>query len=100
MDRLNAVARSHRIVALLAGRYFDGAANSELAQELGVSRANISHDLAQLEAIGYARKLENGRWSLTPKPMAVFQTFTTHHQNIQSRMAEVSRNIMSSALRD
>ena len=100
MNRLNAVARSHRIVELLAGRYFDGAANKELAEALRTSTPNISRDLAQLEALGYARKLDNGRWSLTPKPVSIFQSFTTHYQNMQTRMAEAGRNILASSLRD
>jgi DNA-binding IclR family transcriptional regulator len=100
MSRLNAVARSHRIVELLARQYFDGAANKELAEALHVSPVNISRDLAQLEALGYARKLENGRWSLTPKPVAVYQSFTTHYQNMQNRMAEAGRNILAASLRD
>jgi len=100
MSRLNAVARSHRIVELLASRFFDGAANKELAAALKVSTVNISRDLAQLEALGYARKLENGRWSLTPKPIAIMQAYTTHYQNMQTRMAEASRNVMAASLRE
>ena len=100
MSKLNAVARSHRIVELLAGRYFDGAANKELAEELHTIAVNISRDLAQLERIGYARKLENGRWALTAKPLAVMQSFTTHYQNTQSRLAEAGRNILATSLRD
>jgi DNA-binding IclR family transcriptional regulator len=100
MSRLNAVARSLKIVELLAGRYFDGAANKELAEALGVSRVYISRDLKQLENLGYTRKLENGRWSLTTKPLVIMQTFTTNYQNMQNRMAEASRNIMASSLRN
>ncbi len=99
-DRADAVTRSHRIVELLAGRYFDGAANNELAEALKESRANISRDLARLEAIGYARKLGNGRWSLTSRPLSVMQNFTNHYQRMQDRMAEAGRNILASALRD
>lgn len=87
MSRLNAVARAFRIVELLAGRYFDGAANRDLAVALGVSTVNICRDLAHLEALGYARKLDNGRWSLTPKILAWSQNFTTHYQNMQNRMS-------------
>jgi DNA-binding IclR family transcriptional regulator len=94
-----AVKRSHMIVELLAGRYFDGLSNKELAGLLKVSAANISRDLSQLADLGYARKLENGRWGLTTRPLAVMQSYITHYNNIEARMKETGRNIASAALR-
>lgn len=92
-----AVRRSHKIVELLAARFFDGMTNKELADAVGTSAVNVCRDLATLEAIGYARKQENGRWALTSRPLAVMQSYTNHSQNLQNRMAETSRNIFSGA---
>ena len=64
MSKFNAVARSHKIVELLAGN-IEGFANRDIAETLKVSKVNISRDLAQLESLGYAVKRENGRWYLT-----------------------------------
>lgn len=92
-----AVRRSHRIVKLLASRFFYGATNKELAEAIGTSAVNISRDMKTLLEIGYAAKLDNGRWALTSVPLAVMQSYTNHSQNLQNRMAETGRNILSGA---
>jgi DNA-binding IclR family transcriptional regulator len=96
----NAVRRSHQIVKLLAGRYFHGISIKELAQEMRTSAANASRDMGLLADIGYAHKLENGRWSLTIRPMAIMQAFETHYQQLQNQMTETRRNIDSGAARE
>jgi DeoR/GlpR family transcriptional regulator of sugar metabolism len=95
-----AVHRSHKIVALLAGRYFDGVSNKELAESIGTSPANISRDMAVLEDIGYARKLDNGLWSLTSKPLGIMQSYQNHYIKLQNRMVENTRNIGAAAARE
>jgi DNA-binding IclR family transcriptional regulator len=95
----NAVRRSHRLVELLAGRFFDGAANKALAADVGTSPTNITRDLQTLADIGYARRLENGLWALTPKPLAVMQTFSNHYQTMQTRLAEAGQNILAASWR-
>ena len=90
-----ATRRSHAIVELLAKRFFDGMSNKELAEALKTSPVNISRDLGTLEDLGYVRKQDNGRWGLTTKPLMIMQSFTTHYQTLQTRMAETSRNIFA-----
>lgn len=92
-----ATRRSHKIVELLAGRFYDGMANKELSEALGTSAVNISRDLMTLEAIGYARKLENGRWGLSARPLSIMQAYYGHYQQMQDRMHETTRNIMAAA---
>jgi DNA-binding IclR family transcriptional regulator len=87
------------IVELLSGRFFDGLPNKELARLLKTSAANISRDLTQLADLGYARKLDNGCWSLTTKPLAIMRTYRDHYQRLQERMAESDRNILAGAMR-
>lgn len=93
----DAVSRSHKIVELLAGRFFDGLSNREIADAVQASTVNVSRDMARLERLGYARKLDNGRWGLTTKPLAIMQSYHAHCENLQGRMAETTRNIMAAA---
>lgn len=92
-----ATRRSHKIVELLAGRFFDGMSNKELAQAVGTSAVNISRDLSTLEGIGYVRKLENGRYGLTARPLSIMQAYYNHYQQLQDRITETTRNIMAGA---
>ena len=96
----NAVRRSHKIVELLAGRYFDGLSTKEIAAAVRTSAANASRDMGLLADLGYAHKLENGRWSLTTKPLALMQAYQSHYQSLQSKMTETGRNILSGAKRE
>jgi DNA-binding IclR family transcriptional regulator len=94
-----AVRRSHRLVELLAGRFFDGLSNKEAAEILGVTPSVASRDMDVLEDLGYAQQLANRRWSLTPKALAVYRAFVLHYEETQSRMAESLRNIEAGARR-
>jgi hypothetical protein len=93
----DAVRRSHKIVELLAGRYFDGAGNKDIAAAVKTSTVNSCRDMALLESLGYARKLDNGLWGLTTKPLSIMQSYHNHYNNLQARMAETTRNIMAAA---
>ncbi len=94
-----AVRRSHRIVELLAGRFFDGMSNSEIAEAIGTSRPNAARDLAVLEDMGLAHKLDNGRWALTIRTLAIYRAFAINHEQLQARMGESLRNIEAGARR-
>lgn len=92
-----ATRRSHRIVELLAGRFFDGMTNKDLAAAVGTSAVNMCRDLATLENLGYVRKLENGCWGLTTKPLIIMKRYANHYESLQERMAETNRNIFAGA---
>lgn len=53
-------------MSLLARRLTSGAAVSELAEELQITRRQVHRDLRQLEASGYPLEQEDGRWRLPP----------------------------------
>ena len=94
-----AVRRSWRIFDLLSGRYFDGMSNKELAEAVGTSAVNISRDLATLESIGMAHRMDNGRWGLTSRAIVPSQRFAQQYETISHRMAEAHRSIMAGAAR-
>ena len=73
--------------------------NREIADAVKTSAVNASRDMALLESLGYARKLDNGRWGLTIKPLAIMRTYENHFNELQSRIAEVERNISAAAVR-
>lgn len=92
-----AVRRSWRIMDLLARRFDDGMSNSELAEALGESRPTVSRDLDVLRDEGLARKLENGRFGLTAKPMQLFLACLEAHERRERRWQESLRNITAGA---
>lgn len=94
-----AVRRSHQIIKALAGHFYDGLSNKELAEAIGTSAVNITRDLQTLEDIGYARKLENGRWALSNGPMAVYTAYNEHYLRMQHRLLESHQNINAKAQR-
>ena len=99
MPKDNAVTRVLRILELLSGRFFEGISGKELADILHTTPATACRDMQQLESLGWARKLENGRWGLTPKPLHVMQSYTEHYNALHSRMAETQQNILAGARR-
>lgn len=92
-----AVRRSWRIAELLVRRFSDGLSNSEIAEALGEIRSTVSRDLEVLKEEGLAHKLDNGRWALTLKPMALFLACLEAHEREQARMRESFSNIKARA---
>ena len=93
-----AVRRSWAIFEMLSGRCLDGMSNKELAEAIGTSAVNITRDLQTLESIGMAKKMENGRWSLTSRALVPVQRFSNHYQTMQTRMEETRRAIQAGAM--
>lgn len=93
----NATARALRTLEILATCYFDGLGTNELATRLGTNATNACRAAQALEEIGWARKLENGRWGMTVKPLAIMQAYSNQAQQIQARMAETTSRIAAGA---
>lgn len=92
-----ATRRSHKIIEILATRYFDGLSNKELARAVGTSEVNICRDLKTLADIGYLKRAENGNWVLSPKPISIFFSYYNHYEKLKARMEETHRNILAGA---
>ena len=52
-----------KVLKALKGQSFSGISNKELAENLGVSPAQISRDLDDLMSEGLVMKLDNGRFA-------------------------------------
>ena len=95
-----ATERCFRIVELLGRHVTDGMRNKEIADALLISAVNVSRDLATLEGMGYALKLENGRWILNPRKMlGLWEACRASLEETRQRIAETERNIETAARR-
>lgn len=88
-----AVARSHKIVELLAADFFSGATNKALAEAVGTSAVNMCRDLDTLQSLGYVEKMDNGNWRLTVRALRPLRRYQAHYEELQITMAETSRQM-------
>ena len=89
--------RCLRILEMLCVRALDGISNRELAAALRTSAANVSRDVALLASLGWAETLENGRYAVTAKPLAVLRGYEIHMQNAAARAKELDQRIEARA---
>ena len=94
----NATTRTLRMVEIMASHVLEGISNGELASLLKTHKANVSRDLTSLEASGWAHKLDNGRWALTPKPLAIARAYGQAVESSQLRMTELQQRIEARSL--
>lgn len=87
-----------RVLKALRGHTVTGLSNSELAQALGESPANINRCLNTLIAEGLAVKLENGRFAHSIQMLQIAQAHAEHMMRLQDRMQEMNRRIAAGAL--
>ena len=78
----------HQITETLFCAVLDGMSNKELATATGYSPSNISRDMRLLCEAGWARQLDNGRWAVIEKPVALMKMY----QLYMSDLAERGRN--------
>lgn len=84
----NAAVRALRITETLFRSVLDGMSNKEIVSATGYSGANVCRDLQTLADAGWVRKLENGRWTISEKPVALMKMY----QLYMSDLAERGRN--------
>ena len=77
-----------KITETLFRAVLDGMSNKELATATGYSPSNISRDMQLLCEAGWARQLDNGRWAVSEKPVALVKMY----QLYMSDLAERGRN--------
>lgn len=77
-----------KITETLFRAVLDGMSNKELATATGYSPSNISRDMRLLCEAGWARQLDNGRWAVSEKPVALVKMY----QLYMSDLAERGRN--------
>lgn len=93
------VIRCLRLAELLFRRVVDGMSVTELAQNGGYSAPNVCRDMALLAEAGWAQKLENGRWTVTVKPVSLVRAYEMHMATTESRLKEFQANVNARAMR-
>lgn len=81
----NAVLRAIRISEVLFKAVLDGKSNQEIIRETGYSASNVCRGLQALEAAGWVRKLENGRWAVSEKPVALMKVYQLYMNDLADR---------------
>lgn len=77
-----------RLLELLCKHPVVGLANKDLAQSLGYSRANVCRDMDILIDIGWATQLDDGKYAVTSKPLALFRFAEIYMDDLTRRSGE------------
>lgn len=85
--------RCFKIFEELCKHALDGMSNKELATALKTSPANISRDVDLLASLGWAEKLENGRYAVTIKPLSIMRLYQLHIADVTARAEQFDRRI-------
>lgn len=79
-----------RVVMALAGHEVNGVAPGQLAKAAECSPSQITRDLANLQAAGWAEQVPELRtWRLGPAPVRLAMAHMTGMDRVQRRMGEV-----------
>ena len=89
--RNEAQQRLCRLIVLLAGNEFSGVAPSVLARELATSASNMTRDLNNLHAAGFAEEVAPGRWRLGPRLVQVAVAFAAEVNRARTQLEEISQ---------
>lgn len=91
-DKLSSQERILRLVELLCEDVLEGRSNKGLAEAVGRTHDVVSRDLALLKEAGWAERLANGNWRVSPamgqlahKVAACFQQEYLRLKNEQAR---------------
>lgn len=85
-------AAQQRILALIermAPHVVEGVMPGELAKAQRTQPSNITRDLANLRAAGWAEPLDTGRWRLTPRAAHISLQVADALARAQDRMEEL-----------
>lgn len=93
------LARCIRLAETLAPRIIDGMSVTELAQRTDISAPNVCRDMDALQALGWAQRLDNGRWALTTKPISLSRACDMALRQSQERQDDFKTNVEAGAFR-
>lgn len=98
-DRQNQLTRCVSLATVLAPHVVGGLSVTELAEKTGLSAPIVCRDMEALKAVGWAQRLESGRWALTTKPIAFATACDIALKTAQERQDDFKRNVRSGAFR-
>ncbi|SUA58038.1 helix-turn-helix domain-containing protein [Oligella urethralis] len=91
--KINAAQRVLRVWQALKGNTFTGLSNSEIAQMLGDSPANVSRALTTLIAEDLVTKLPSGRFAHSVKTLQIAAAHYDHTQRMKQRIDQMQGQI-------
>lgn len=98
-ERQNQLSRCVSLITALAPHIVGGLSVSELTEKAGLPAAVVCRDMESLKAVGWAQKLESGRWALTTKPIALATACDLALKTARDRQDDFKRNIIAGAFR-
>lgn len=98
-ERQNQLTRCVALMTALAPHIVAGLSVTELAQKTGLQSAVVCRDMDSLAAVGWAEKLESGRWSLTTRPIALAAACDLSLKTARERQEDFKRNVAAGAFR-
>ena len=97
--RQNQLSRCVSLMTALAPHVISGLSVTDLARETGLLAAVVCRDMDSLKAVGWAQKLETGRWALTTKPIALATACDLALKTARERQDDFKRNVTAGAFR-
>lgn len=97
--RQNQLSRCVSLITALAPHIVSGLSVTELTGKTGLPAAVVCRDMDSLAAVGWAQKLETGRWALTTKPIALATACDLALQTARERQDDFKRNVSAGAFR-
>ena len=98
-ERKNQLSRCVTHMTALAPHIVAGLSVTELARQTGIQVAVDCRDMVSLAAVGWAEKLESGRWSLTTKPISLASACDLALKTARERQDDFKRNVTAGAFR-
>ena len=98
-ERQNQLSRCVALMTALAPHIVSGLSITELAEKTGLPSPVAFRDMESLRAIGWAQKLETGRWALTTKPIALAAACDLALRTARERQDDFKRNVTAGAFR-
>lgn len=95
----DSATRVLRALSALQGHSLDGLSNSDLAKGLGESPANVTRYMATLIAVGWAVKLDNGRFAPGMKALQFAQAHANEMAGMQNRINEINQRVLAGSSR-
>lgn len=99
LERQNQLSRCIALMTALAPHIVSGLSVSELTEKAGLPAAVVCRDMESLKAVGWAQKLESGRWALTTKPIALATACDLALKTARDRQDDFKRNVSAGAFR-
>ena len=98
-ERRNQLSRCITLMTALAPHIVSGLSVTELSQKAGLPASVVCRDMEELKAVGWAEKLESGRWSLPTKPISLAVACDLALKTARERQDDFKRNVTAGGFR-